>query len=153
MTRDLSPEDIERLLGAFAVGEPSEGLQERIAASAVRWRTRRRAFVVSGAAAAALLALGVGFGPWVPRGPTVMEYPATVWMPVAAAEDLESLRDELVEIREMWHVIPAEKQATRREIEERLKACLDRLAIIEERLGAGGESSSSLLPRRLAVHV
>lgn len=151
MTRERTPEEVERVLGAFAAVEAASASATRIAAAAVRWRVRRRIAVWGGGvAAAALIVVCAALS--ARTSPTVHAPSASVTSANSVA-DIGDLKVELLEIREMCDVIPPEKAAKRQEIDTKLKACLERLANIEERLGSGRESSESSLPERAVVHV
>ena len=152
MTRERTPEDVERMLGSFAAVELRAGAATRIASVAARGRARRRLASWGGGAAAAVLLIALSA--WSGRNPPVTP-PAHA--PTAAAtasvQDLGALKVELSEIREMCEVIPPEKAAERLQIDAKLKECLQRLEDIESRLGAGRESSSGPLPERAVVYV
>lgn len=151
MTRGRTPEEVERLLGEFAVGDPPAAAEARILREASRWRARRRAaFWGAGVAAAAVIGVCLALSTRAPSAP--FEAPS-VAPPAVSVADLGTLRAELAQIGEMCEVIPPEKQAARQAIDAKLSECLERLAYLERRLGGVRESSLRVVSERAVLNV
>ncbi len=144
----------DELFQGLEIEEPSSAADERILALACgRLRARRRRRLGLGALVAGSLAALFAFLVFPPHGILAPGGGETNIAEAASREDIEALREDLVQIQEMAELIPYEMDCDQQSIEQRVRECLEDLERLERVLEKFDERLSPPMTTRKGVSI